>query len=338
MTAFALDDRGVPLGVLDQQWWLRPEEKTPWGKRDPRPPEERESWFWVRSLQAARERLREAAPQTTPWFVMDRGADFWGVFEEARSSDVLMTVRATFSRALERNGKKQYLWSTLARQPPLGSMEVTVPAGTGRTRRRAILEIRALRANVRTRAKPVLHQDLYCVRVRETSRVPTGEERIEWILLTNHPVVTRDDAKLVVRGYAYRWRIEEFHRSWKSGGCCVETSQLRSFDAIKRWGTILAAVAARAERLKHLSRQTPEVDALQELSREEIDAAILLSRTKKWRPGDAMDLLTAVQLVAMVGGHLARKRDGPPGSITIGRGLQRVMPAALVLRAQRGSG
>jgi hypothetical protein len=92
------------------------------------------------------------------------------------------------------------------------------------------------------------------------------------------------------------------------------------------------------ERLKQLSREQPELDALDEFSREELDAAIMLSETKKISPGDPLTLDEAVRLVAYVGGYMNRKSDGPPGSITIRRGLERVLPAAAILRRGESSG
>jgi hypothetical protein len=338
MTALALDERGVPLGVLDQQWWVRPDEQLYVPKKDRRPAEDRETWYWIRAVRAAARRLSDEAPDTRPWFVMDRGADFSSLLVEAKRSNLLLTVRSSNTRAIEKNGRRQYMRATLARQAVLGTMHVVLPKTPQRPRRSALLELRALRANTRVDRFPDVYVDMHCLRIREIGPVPVGAERIEWFLLTTHPIATLEDAQLVTRSYVYRWRIEEFHKAWKSGTCGVEHSQLRSFEAIKRWGSLLAAVAARAERLKLMSRSTPDVDALQELSREEIDAAIVLSNTKKWKPGDPMDLVTAVRLVATVGGFLGRKGDGAPGTITIARGLESILPAAAVLRATRSSG
>ncbi|MCH9683647.1 MAG: hypothetical protein K0V04_19570 [Deltaproteobacteria bacterium] len=51
-----------------------------------------------------------------------------------------------------------------------------------------------------------------------------------------------------------------------------------------------------------------------------------------------MTLAEAVRLVALIGGYMGRKRDGPPGSITIRRGLDRVVPAATAIEVLRTSG
>ena len=56
--------------------------------------------------------------------------------------------------------------------------------------------------------------DVTAVLAREISTVPKGEERIDWLLLTNVAVNSIDDALAVIAGYTKRWRIEEFHKTW----------------------------------------------------------------------------------------------------------------------------
>jgi len=340
MNALALDCDGVPLGILDQQWWNRPEEKTPSGKKDPRAPEDRETWSWIRSMEAATAHLRAVAPDTRPWFVMDRGADYWAVFEAATRLNVDLTVRAVHPRVIRKGSRTPRLWNTIRRAPVLGVLEIWIPAGPGRASRLARFEARAENCEVRLRANPhpQIWQKLGAIRIREIGPVPCGETRIEWKLLTNVGVNGLKDVERVVAGYALRWRIEEFHKTWKSGCCDVENSQLRSFDAIVRWGTILAAVATRVERLKLISRTQPDLDARTEFTQDEIDAAIILTKTKKYVIGAQMTMKEAVRLVAMAGGFMGRKGDGDPGSITITRGLESVLPAAQALNVVRTSG
>jgi hypothetical protein len=169
-----------------------------------------------------------------------------------------------------------------------------------------------------------------CVHVRE-ERARRGDKPVEWWLLTTAPVTTLEEALNVARNYTTRWRVEEFHRAWKSGVCNVERSQLRSANAFMRWATIGAAVAARAERLKTTSRTTPHVSALTELTQYEIDAAIILSKTKRFVPGDALTLEEAVGLIAGIGGYTGKSSGGPPGVRVISRALDRVLAAAAAL-------
>lgn len=337
MNALVLDERGVPVGLLDQQWWLRSEEKAPHWKMDRRAPEDRESHSWVRTIEACEGRIGRLAPGCRPWYILDRGSDLSTFLRPCLEEQRLFTARAAHNRVIkDSRGRRRKLFPTLCRQPTVGTLSISIPRGADRLARLAQCEVRILPS-----AAIRLGREFYktsVVFVRETGYVPEGQERISWRLLTSFAVTDFRDAKAVIRAYTLRWRVEEFHRTWKSGGCNVESSQLRSYDAIKRWATILAAVATRVERLKRLSRETPDADALTEFSRAELDVAIAMNKSKRWKPGDQMCLRDAVRLIAMVGGFMGRKGDGEPGSITIRRGLERVVPAAQALQFLGRSG
>ena len=156
------------------------------------------------------------------------------------------------------------------------------------------------------------------------------------MLLTNLPVETLAESIRVVRLYAQRWRIEDFHRTWKSGRCDVEAMQLRSAAAAMKWATVLAAVAARIERLKHLARTQPDEPASIEFTKTELRALIVLKRDQKKKtetiPDTMPTIADATRWVAELGGYTGKSSGGPPGSTTIGRGLQRVRDAAHLLR------
>ncbi len=103
------------------------------------------------------------------------------------------------------------------------------------------------------------------------------------------------------------------------------------------WATLLAAVAVRIERLKILARTEPQQPADIELTRHEIRALIVLKRQQKKRTEvitDAMPTIGQATLwIAELGGYTGKSSGGPPGSITIRRGLDRLLPAAQLLQA-----
>jgi len=267
---------------------------------------------------------------------MDRGADIGQVLALAHEMSLMVTVRATHDRAIESDTSHSWLWPQLQVQPVLGYMTVRVPARQNRPARVARLSLRAKKLRFRVAKEPRRRRncwvELTAVHVKEVGRCGDG---IEWMLWTTYPVQNAQDVLAVVHGYTMRWRIEDFHRAWKSGACDIESSQLRSTSALQRWSAIAAAVAARAEHLKLLSRSDPDNDAELELSRDEIDAAIILTKTKHHRIGDKLTLQQAVWLVAQVGGYTGKSSGGPPGAQTIARGLQFVAPAAAALAATR---
>ena len=70
------------------------------------------------------------------------------------------------------------------------------------------------------------------VHSREVGTAPRGEKPIEWFLYTTATITTLERCCAVIDAYAKRWSIEEFHNAWKSGGTRVESTQLRSKEAI----------------------------------------------------------------------------------------------------------
>ena len=335
MSGLAVDLQGTTLGTVALEYWVRPDEHCPRWKQDKRPAEERESHLWRRAIQSAVAVMGEHAAQCKPWFQLDRGGDFGDVLSLACEQNLLITVRANHNRALGSQYKNR-LWQCMTAQPVLGQMTVALPARGGKPARIARLSVRAKKipfqvapATKQRRSRPV---ELTAVYVSESKGPKDG---IEWMLWTTYPVKTTADALHVVKAYTMRWRIEDFHRAWKSGHCDIETSQLRSVDALQRWGAITAAVAARAEHLKLRSRTEPDVSAETELSRHEIDAAIILSGTKKHRRGDSLTLHEVVDLIARAGGYIGKSSGGPPGTMTISRGLDRIDAAAMALAAVR---
>jgi hypothetical protein len=262
----------------------------------------------------------------------------------------LFTVRACHDRRLVKeygDEPRRHLWEKLEQQPPLGVMELEVKARPARKKdgkdkprparsaRIAQIELRAceLRLDLRVDAsrKRVSTPPLYAVLACETAASAAGEDPVEWMLLTSYPVRNEDDARLVLRGYAQRWRIEQFHRTWKSGACKVEDTQLRDYDHILRWATVLASVAVRILLLTYLARCEPELPAIEALSQHEIDAIILGSRSKKHRPGTVPPIAEIVESLAKIGGYTGRNSGGPPGALVIARGLFKIEMFALAL-------
>ncbi len=195
--------------------------------------------------------------------------------------------------------------------------------------RQTVLEVRVARVEVLLRrgAKSRGTATLTVVQVRSRRR----KHAVCWTLLTTREVRTAMGAQAIVDGYCFRWRIEDFHRRWKKGGCDVERSQLASVDALVRWATILAAVAARIERLKTESCKSPDRPARDEFSDEELDTLLTITGERKPAAGMDMTLDEAVFLVACLGGYGGRSA-GPPGSVILGRGMERLLYAIEVCR------
>lgn len=338
MTGIGISPDGTPLGILGQVYWTR--ERTGPRKKDSRNKrrvEDKETKYWLEVMNQAHEAMQAQAPGTRLWFQQDRGADAWPVLRTVEEAKHWITVRAAWDRRLVTSDVQQkYLWQTMQSATLYGSYSIEVPAsGDGkRTARTAQLAVRAAEVTLDLVAKPSkrrLPTRIWAVWVHEQDSAPDGENPIEWMLLTNYPVVDFSDAELVIRGYSLRWRIEQFHRTWKSGACRVEDTQLGDRDHIIVWAAILASVAMRIVRLTYFARHRPDHRAEVELTRHEIDAAILVSKTKKFRRGATLTIAQAVQLIAQCGGYVGKSSGGPPGALVIARGLASIRPVAQVL-------
>jgi transposase-like protein/DDE family transposase len=357
--AVAVAPDGTTLGVAAMQWWAR--DQQPSTHRRTRSVDQKELHHWLDAVDAVTTSLAAHAPSTHAWFQLDREGDAQHLLEKLDSCGHLFTVRSRTDRRLSISGltlpgagrhpttRRRYLHAYMRRQPSVSQDLLELPARGDQAARLACVSIRTakvilLMCDQRTSRRQTLAVNVVWVteygRGRQiTSRSgKTTSRAVDWMLLTNHSVATADEAREVVRGYTHRWRIEDFHRAWKSGICKVEDSQLRTREHVIKWATVLASVAARAERLKHLSRAQPHGAATLELSQREIRALILLKRRYRKQTehigDDTPDLETATRWIAELGGYTG-KASGPPGSVTIARGLAQLHIATEMLAAIR---
>jgi hypothetical protein len=326
LDAIAIDSHGVPLGVTALEWWKRSNTKAR-KHRTRRAVKEKETQRWIDAIQNTCDRFAEQQSSTRLWFLLDREADSWSILHTLNDSGQLFTVRSNHNRRLD--GPRKYLHDVLSKQQVMGHMYIQVSGTNHRKARQAKLSVRALtdvtlqlKDSGSKKCRPL---SMNAVIVRESGTTPRGEKPLFWVLLTNHPISCMADAQMVVRGYSFRWRIEDFHKTLKSGLCHAEDTQLRFVDHIIRWATILVAVAMRVERLKHLSRNESELPASVELTDVEIKALKYMKRQIKKRtetiPSGIPTIAQATLWIAELGGYTGKSSGGPPGSITIGRGL-----------------
>jgi hypothetical protein len=336
MNAIGVDVDGTPLGLLAQHWWTRPRARVAKKHHHQRVLAEKETRHWLEVIDTVEERFKERDCRAVPWFQLDSEGDFREMIQAMDGRTSFITVRATHNRRVA-DPELRDLWTSLDAQPSLGRYGLTVRPGLKRKGREACIEVRSCQVKLRLRDQRINSRGPYqwvtlsAVLALEVGTTPMGEKPIRWLLLTNHPVTSFHDACEVIFGYSQRWRVEDFHRTWKSH-CHVQDSQLRAPSRVQLWATILAAIAMRAERLKHLARNEPLQPASVEFSPEEIDAIIVLRRPSNVGRGCTPSMADAVRWVADLGGYTGKSSGGPPGSIVIGRGLAKVDIAVLTLR------
>lgn len=337
MHAIGLNPSGTPLGVANQSYWTRPEVKRNKARSARRnmPFEDKETLQWVHVMERTLEAADEAGFEGKVWFQADRGADFTELLAWASMSPCWVTIRANSNRNVV-GAKERLLWEDVSSANTCHRYSLNVPRGVNRQARQASLEIKfkeALLSLPRQLGWSGVCVPIYAVLVRETSSVAKGEEPIEWLLLTTKPIRTVRDAREVVKAYGFRWRIEECHKTWKSVNR-VEDNQLKTAGALALWARILFSVSVRAERLKRLAREGPELPATGEFTDDELKV-IGLKFKKTSSEMKKATMAQVIDWVARIGGYIGKSSGGPPGSITIGRGLDVIEAAVWVLAALR---
>jgi len=337
INAYAVSSAGVPLGLTAQVWWARRPLKRRQDHQSRRI-EKKETRHWVTAIERTCLAATRLDIGVRLCFLVDREGDGAHTLSALVASQHEFIVRSAHNRRLDTHGGKAYLRSVLARVRPGGEYRFAVAEGPGRRAREARMVVRYRKVTLRMRDRATEKTwplEVTAVSAREVGTTPRGEKPVSWMLLTNRDVTSFEDACAAVRGYSVRWRIEEFHRTWKSGDCNVEDTQLRRTEHVIKWATLMATTAARIERMKMLARTTPDEPASLELSPYEIQALVLNRRRTKKRtdpaPSETPTIGEAVRWLADIGGYTGKSSGGPPGSVVIARGFERIVPGALLL-------
>ncbi|MGB0563221.1 MAG: IS4 family transposase, partial [Spirulinaceae cyanobacterium] len=140
--------------------------------------------------------------------------------------------------------------------------------------------------------------------------------------LTTLPIESFAQAAQVVVWYSYRWLIERFHFTLKSG-CKIEALQLQHCDRLLKALATYSIVAWRLMSMTYQARLTPEASC--ELILEPAEWRLLRRKfVPKSRSKKPPTLRQAMLWIARLGGFLARKGDGEPGVKTLWRGYTRL--------------
>lgn len=318
--AFSVE--GTPLGLIDVQCWARDGQK--FGKhkeRKDRPIEQKESYKWLKSFQAAVEAQRQC-PGTMVVSVGDREADIYELFhlalQDARGPKLL--VRAEQNRLLEDG--QDHLWPFIQQQPVAAIHHVRIPKRRKHAARDAQLEVRFAKVSLKppqrkAHLNPVV---LWAVLTHEVN-APEDVEPLSWMLLTTCPVTDGEQAIEKIIWYTQRWGIEVYHRTLKSG-CKIEERQLGSAYRIETCLAVDMVVAWRVFHLVKLGRETPNVPCTVFFEEAEWKALCTHITQNPVPPDQPPPLRDLIRMVATLGGFLGRKGDGEPGTKHIWLGLQ----------------
>jgi hypothetical protein len=318
--------------------------------------ESRESLLWLKGTEPlpANKQLVD---------VCDQGADTFEFLEHEVNSGRRFVIRAAYDRGIlighgdAPTCEASYLRSYAARLPEAGrwilsvtsKIDVKSPKKKGkkakvkRTARNAELAVSFAPVQIKPpTTKNGNHGNtplkVWVIRVWEVNP-PPGQERLEWFLITNDPVLTYEDAYRVVGWYECRWIVEEYHKGMKTG-CKIESPQFTEEERLKPTIALLSIVTLTLLAMRDASRRA---DAKTRKATEIIseDYVAVLSA---WRHGNVRlkwSIHDFYYAMARLGGHQNRKNDHPPGWQTIWEGwkeLQAMVCGAEVMKSMKKCG
>jgi Transposase DNA-binding/Transposase Tn5 dimerisation domain len=323
-STLALGCDGVPFGLLDRQWWIRPPGQRHAKNHKRRRLERKESMKWLRGIRASQAVLEGLPPEQRPRLVhvMDREGDIHEVLETISAGPDSAVIRCVHDRKVD--SPSGYTHAAIRSTTPLGTKTLALPRSHGQAARKATVEMRATSLTIMpNRKKHSQRREVVWTLVEVWEpQPPAGTEGLHWLLWTREPAATLDQAWAVVIIYTYRWRIEEYHLVLKSG-CHAEKLELESGVRLAKALTLYAAIAVRIVALRDLAKRAPDQPCTQVLHEDEWRALWSHINRKPCVANTPVPTIRqAVMWIGRLGGHLGRKRDGLPGVRTLWRGMR----------------
>jgi hypothetical protein len=316
--------------------------------------EDKESIRWVEGYRAACQVAQEAS-ETHVVSLADSEGDIYELILEAEAIEGVrkasFIIRACQNRALAPDDmtspashntlREQVASTSVLAQLTLDIRGRDPKSKDGRKRkqprvaRTAAVAVRAARVTLRGPRRPgdgkLADVPVNAILITEPNP-PPGAEPIEWLLLTDLPVRTVEEALRAIKYYTCRWQIEIYFRILKSG-CKVEESQLERAERFEPYLALSMIVAWRIMHVMMLGRECPDLPC--DVAFDDDEWQAVYATVKKQPPAaQPPRMKEMVGLIASLGGWLGRKCDGEPGPKAMWVGMQRMTDLALGWRAR----
>jgi hypothetical protein len=336
-TTLAITKFGLPLGIADQQIWVRPqldEDVEEDAEKEKLPAEKKESYRWIKSLQNCSEFFKQSKHQKI--ILGDREMDIHSFLVEAKNKSMNYVLRSKHNRLIESNNG-QKINELVDNQQCSGSIQTTVTPSSHRAGRIAKLEVKFAPIQITAPANSPDKESIsaWVVSAREvdidTSKLKKNEKPLTWTLLTDVEVSSLEDAIERIDWYKMRWHIEVFHKILKSG-CKVESCRLQTYGRLEKYITLFSVISWRIFWLVHINRTSPNEPASVVLTKLEISVLYTLKRFDTKLPKvEKLKVKHAILSIGNLGGHLNRRSDPSPGPTALWRGWQRLSDMAELL-------
>lgn len=318
-SCLAVREDGQPLGLLHQQCWHRAQRRGQSAKRKQKPIEAKESYRWLQTVTAAEADLSDELQVV---HVGDREADIFELFAHPRREKSELLIRAVRNRRVEEG--LGLLMPTLEQAPVAGEVELMLERNPRRPARQVRLRLRAISVTIKApsdhpQRRTMAPVTLNSILVEEVEPPAEVKEPVRWVLLTSLSVNSFEEIWRCVVWYSYRWRIERFHYTLKSG-CGMEALQLRTGERLQKALATYNIVACRLMTLTYGARLSPDAPCSIVFSASEWRVLRRKFEPKNRSP-KTPTLRQSLIWVARLGGFLGRKGDQYPGLKTLWRGM-----------------
>jgi hypothetical protein len=262
-------------------------------------------------------------------YVADRESDQFEILHDAHHRGHSFVIRSKHDRLIQ--GEDFYLSWHMEKQKVQFEVEIDLPEEKCKVA--ALMKFGEVtindtdqRSNRHLSRMGVRNIKLGVIEVKEKEK-REGKEQLKWVLYTNLPLNTKEEALKVINYYRLRWQIENFFKVLKDGCCHVEHASLRSFEKLEKYTMCFSIIAWRMFWMKFLFHTDPGLPAKTILTETEIE--VLKVRYPEKVDKSKFTVGEALRLVAMRGGYNNRKGDGPPGNITLWRGFMSIRDRAM---------
>ena len=158
--------------------------------------------------------------------VCDRESDIYDYLKYKIDSGERFIVRAGQNRRVENENKN--LFDIVDEMPLLGQYTIDLAQRGGKYKRQktsTTIEVRAKEIDLqkpKNRAGDLPSLKVWVVYALEVNH-DKSKKPLEWMLLTSECVNDLMSARMITSYYAYRWKVEDFHKVWKTGGFDMES-------------------------------------------------------------------------------------------------------------------
>jgi len=313
------------LGLANQDYFYREQKlKGKSHQLQRRKREDKESFKWQKNQEALSNRVDTMENVID---VCDREADIYEYLEYQISAKNRFLVRASENRLLNNpQGKVRDIINSLSVE---AYYHIDIKQKGGRKSRKAKIalsyqEIKIKKPQRAVGSKEITLNMIVCQEVSDIDK----NEKLCWVLYTSEPIHNVEDARRLVRYYEVRWRVEEFHKTWKTDGTQVEELRMQSRENLKRIAAIQAFIAVRLMQLQDLAQNNKQAELIPCTSCfSQLSWKILWKKIEKKQPfpDETPSLNWAYYAIAKLGGWYDSKRTGRVGVKALWTGWLKLM-------------